>query len=158
MLYYSYTPEEGMKTASHLIADQELSVISKDQTVLEAARLMTEKNIGAVPVVEGNRVVGIFSERDIMKRVVARSLDPLKTRVEEVMSTELIVGSPDEDIVQIESKMKQAGIRHLPIIHQDQLIGILSLRDLLQAEMDEKDEEIKIMTAYIHYIPPSFEG
>ena len=156
MLYYSYTPEEGMKTASHLIADQEL--ISKHQTVLEAARLMTEKNIGAVPVVEGNRVVGIFSERDIMKRVVARSLDPQKTRVEEVMSTELIVGSPDEDIVQIESKMKQAGIRHLPIIHQDQLIGILSLRDLLQAEMDEKDEEIKIMTAYIHYIPPSFEG
>ena len=74
------------------------------------------------------------------------------------MSTELIVGSPDEDIVQIESKMKQAGIRHLPIIHQDQLIGILSLRDLIQAEMDEKDEEIKIMTEYIHYIPPSFEG
>lgn len=146
-----------MKTASHLIAGQELSVISKDQSVFEAASLMTEKNIGAVPVVEGNRVVGIFSERDIMKRVVARSLDPQKTRVEEVMSTELIVGSPDEDIVQIESKMKLAGIRHLPIIQEDQLIGILSLRDLLQAEMDEKDEEIKIMTAYIHYIPPSFE-
>lgn len=146
-----------MKTASHLIAGQELSVISKDQSVFEAASLMTEKNIGAVPVVEGNRVVGIFSERDIMKRVVARSLDPQKTRVQEVMSTELIVGSPDEDIVQIESKMKLAGIRHLPIIQEDQLIGILSLRDLLQAEMDEKDEEIKIMTAYIHYIPPSFE-
>jgi CBS domain-containing protein len=147
-----------MKTASHLIADQELSVISKDQSVYEAARLMTEKNIGAVPVVEGHRVVGIFSERDIMKRVVAKNLDPQKTRVQDVMSTDLIVGSPDEDIVQIESKMKQAGIRHLPIIDDDHLIGILSLRDLLQAEMDEKDEEIKIMTAYIHYIPPSFEG
>ena len=147
-----------MKTARHLIENQELSVVSKDQTVYEAARLMTEKNIGAVPVVEGNRVVGIFSERDIMRRVVARNLDPQKTRVEAVMSTDLIVGLPEEDIRQIENRMKQAGIRHLPIISDDQLIGILSLRDLLQAEMDEKDEEIKIMTAYIQYIPPPFEG
>jgi CBS domain-containing protein len=149
---------KGMKTARHLIEDQKLSVVSKNQTVFEVAKLMTEKNIGAVPVVERNRVVGIFSERDIMKRVVAKNLDPQKTRVEDVMSTELIVGSPEEDIVSIESRMKQAGIRHLPIISEDQLIGILSLRDLLQAEMDEKDEEIKIMTAYIHYIPPTFEG
>lgn len=147
-----------MKTARHLIENQELSVISKEQTVYEAACLMAEKNIGAVPVVEGNRVVGIFSERDIMRRVVARNLDPQKTRVQEVMSTDLIIGLPEEDIQQIENRMKQAGIRHLPIVSNDQLIGILSLRDLLQAEMDEKDEEIKVMTAYIHYIPPTFEG
>ncbi len=90
-------------------------------------------------------------------RQLPRRIHPQKTRVLEVMSTDLIIGLPEEDIQQIEIRMKQAGIRHLPIVYDDQLIGILSLRDL-QAEMDEKDEEIKVMTAYIHYIPPTFEG
>lgn len=147
-----------MKTAGNLISGQELSVISRTETVQEAARLMTEKRIGAVPVVENNRVVGIFSERDIMTRVVAKNLNPEKTLVEQVMTRDLIVGSPDEEIEQIMKKMQQANIRHLPIVSGDQLIGILSLRDLLQADLDEKDEEIKIMTAYIHYIPPTFES
>jgi CBS domain-containing protein len=147
-----------MKTVRDLIRNQEVSVVSKNHSILDAARLMTEKKIGAVPVVEGDRVVGIFSERDIMNRVVARNLNPEKTRVEEVMTKELIVGNPDESLDQIEKRMKQSNIRHLPIIDGSKLIGIISLRDLLDAELDEKVEEIKIMTAYIHYIPPTFEN
>ena len=147
-----------MKTARDLIIGQELSVISKDETVLDAARLMAERRIGAVPVVEGDRVVGIFSERDIMNRVVARNLDPQGTFVEQVMTKDLIVGTPEEDIEQILLRMKQSNIRHLPIVSLGKLVGILSLRDLLQADLNEKDEEIKIMTAYIHYIPPTFEN
>jgi len=147
-----------MKTARELMIGQELAVISKDHTVLEAACLMADRRIGAVPVVEGDRVVGIFSERDVMNRVVAKSLDPQKTFVEHVMTKELIVGSPEEDIEQILLRMKQSNIRHLPIVAVGKLVGILSLRDLLQADLNEKDEEIKIMTAYIHYIPPTFES
>lgn len=147
-----------MKTVRDLLSGQELSVISKNQSVLEAAQLMSSKSIGAVPVVEGNRVVGIFSERDIMNKVVAKSLDPQSTKVEQVMTRDLIVAGPEETIDEVERKMKVANIRHLPIISSDKLIGMLSLRDLLQAEMSEKDEEIKIMTAYIHYIPPTFES
>lgn len=147
-----------MKTARDLMLGQELAVISKDETVLNAALLMAERRIGAVPVVEGDRVVGIFSERDVMNRVVARSLDPQTTLVEQVMTKDLFVGSPEEDIEQILLRMKQSNIRHLPIVSAGKLVGILSLRDLLQADLNEKDEEIKIMTAYIHYIPPTFEN
>jgi len=145
-----------MKTARELFAGQELTVIAKEQTVYDAARLMAERKIGAVPVLERERVVGIFSERDIMNRVVARNLDPEKTTVEQVMTKDLIVGTPEEDIAQILIRMKQANIRHLPIVEDDKLVGIISFRDLLQADIKEKDMEIKIMTAYIHYIPPSF--
>jgi len=147
-----------MKNARDLISGQDLSVVSRKQTVLEAAKLMAEKRIGAVPVVEANRVVGIFSERDIMTRVVARNLNPQKTLIEQVMTKDLIVASPDESVEQIMKKMQQASIRHLPVVDADQLVGILSLRDLLVADLNEKDEEIKIMTAYIHYIPPAFES
>jgi len=143
-----------MKQVRDLIFNQDLTVISKNQTVLDAARIMAEKNIGAVPVVEGDRVVGIFSERDIMKRVVAKNLNPQKTTVEQVMTTELVVAAPQETIDHVESRMKQHGIRHLPIIDDDKLIGIVSLRDLIDAELSEKDVELQMMTAYIHYIPP----
>ncbi len=74
------------------------------------------------------------------------------------MTKDLIVGTPEEDIEQILLRMKQSNIRHLPIVSFGKLVGILSLRDLLQADLNEKDEEIKIMTAYIHYIPPTFEN
>ena len=155
-IWYIQKKGAEMKTARELFAGQELTVIAKEQTVYDAARLMADRKIGAVPVLEGERVVGIFSERDVMNRVVARSLDPQKTTVEQVMTKELIVGTPEEDIAQILIRMKQANIRHLPIVEQDKLVGIISFRDLLQADIREKDEEIKIMTAYIHYIPPSF--
>ena len=147
-----------MKKARDLFAGQDLTVISKNETVYDAAKLMSDRTIGALPVVEGERVVGIFSERDIMNRVVARNLNPQKTTVEQVMTKDLIVGTPEEDISQILSRMKQANIRHLPIIENDKLVGIISFRDLLQADISEKAEEIKIMTAYIHYIPPTFES
>ena len=147
-----------MKTARDLFTGQDLTVISKTQTVYEAAKKMAEKRIGAVPVLENERVVGIFSERDVMNRVVAKNLNPQKTLVEDVMTKDLIVGNPDEDIEQILARMKQANIRHLPIVEEGKLVGIISFRDLLQADLNEKDEEIKIMTAYIHYIPPTFEN
>ena len=147
-----------MTRVRDLIQGQELSVISKNETVRDAVDLMTRKNIGAVPVVEGTRVVGIFSERDLMTRVIAKDVNPQKVTIEKIMTKELIVASPDETLQEVMNRMRVANIRHLPVVEKDQLVGILSLRDLLQADLNEKDEEIKIMTAYIHYIPPTFEN
>jgi CBS domain-containing protein len=147
-----------MKKARDLFTGQDLTVISKHETVYDAARLMSEKMIGALPVVEGDKIIGIFSERDVMNRVVARSLNPSKTTVEQVMTKELLIGTPDDEIPQILILMKQANIRHLPIVDADKLVGIISFRDLLQADISEKAQEIKIMTAYIHDIPPTFES
>lgn len=147
-----------MKTVRDLISGHDLIVVSKKQTVLEVARLMAEKNIGAVPVLDDGRLVGIFSERDIMTRVVARELNPAKTLVEQVMTRDLIMAGPEESVDAVETRMKQRSIRHLPIVSENKLVGILSLRDLLEANVHEKDEELRIMTAYIHYIPPTYES
>lgn len=146
-----------MKTVRDLMIDQEVTVIAKSATVLEAAQKMAQKRIGAVPVLDGDRIVGIFSERDIMTRVVAKNLNPANTTVEQVMTKDLVLGAPEESIELVEQKMKQFNIRHLPIVSGNKLVGIISLRDLLSAELDEKVEEIRMMTAYIHYIPPTFE-
>jgi CBS domain-containing protein len=122
------------------------------------ARYMTERRVGAVAVLDGTRLAGIVSERDIMGRVVARSLDLDATPVSEVMTRDLVVahaGDSHEDGLR---KMKQAGCRHLPVVEKDALVGMVSQRDLLQIDLSEKDEEIRWLNAYVHFIPPVKEG
>jgi CBS domain-containing protein len=147
-----------MKTIGGLVSGREIFHVRSDQTVRDAARYMTDRRVGAVSVLEGTRLVGILSERDVMGRVVALQLDPDRTRVAEVMTRDLVVaqsGDSHEDAVR---KMKQAGCRHLPVVDGESLLGMVSLRDLLQIDLSEKDEEIRWLNAYIHYIPPVREG
>jgi CBS domain-containing protein len=147
-----------MKSIGALVAGREVYHLRSDQSVLEAARYMAERRVGATSVLEGTRLVGILSERDIMSRVVARGLDPGRTPVSEVMTRELVValvGDSHEDGLR---KMKQAGCRHLPVVEGDRLVGMVSQRDLLQVDLTEKDEEIRWLNAYIHFIPPVREG
>ncbi|MGH7376943.1 MAG: CBS domain-containing protein, partial [Candidatus Methylomirabilales bacterium] len=96
---------------------------------------------------------GIFSERDLMSRVVARGLDPKTTPIGQVMTKEILVGEADEAVETALAKMKQKNIRHLPVIDGNQLIGMASLPDLLLLEVTLKDEEIRLLNAYIHYVP-----
>ena len=120
------------------------------QTVLEACRYMTERNIGAVAVLEGERLVGIFSERDVLNRVIAKGLDPAATPLTEVMTPNPVVvdiGAPIQDCLQI---MRQANCRHLPVVSEGRLAGMVSLRDALEVDLDETTHEIKQMRAYIH--------
>jgi CBS domain-containing protein len=126
-----------MKTIGLLLSGREVYHIADDQSVREAARYMTERRVGAVAVLAGDRLAGILSERDIMGRVVGRTKDT------------------HEDGLR---KMKQAGCRHLPVVEGDHLVGMVSQRDLLQVDLTEKDEEIRWLNAYIHFIPPAKEG
>jgi CBS domain-containing protein len=119
---------------------------------------MTDRRVGAVAVLDGSRLAGIVSERDIMGRVVAKGLDPDTTHVGDVMTRDLVVATAAESHEDGLRKMKQAGCRHLPVVEADRLIGMVSQRDLLQIDLTEKDEEIRWLNAYIHYIPPSREG
>jgi CBS domain-containing protein len=147
-----------MKTIGALVGGRELFHVVSDMTVREVAAYMTERRVGAVAVLEGTRLSGIVSERDIMGRVVARGASPDTTRVKDVMTRELVVahaGDTHEDGLR---RMKQAGCRHLPVVEGDRLVGMVSQRDLLQVDLTEKDEEIRWLNAYIHFIPPVKEG
>jgi len=143
-----------MKTVGALVAGREVYHARVEQTVREAARYMSERRVGAVAVLEGDRLSGVLSERDIMSRVVARGLDPDAVKVGEVMTRDLVVASASDSNEDGVRKMKQAGCRHLPVIQGDRFLGMVSLRDLLQVDLSEKDEEIRLLNAYIHYVPP----
>jgi CBS domain-containing protein len=148
-----------MKTIGALVAGRtELYHVNSAQSVREAARYMTERRVGAVSVLDGMRLVGVISERDIMARVVAAGLDLDRTKVGDVMTKDIVVSQADESHEDGLRKMKQAGCRHLPVIQGDQLMGMISQRDLLQVDLTEKDEEIRWLNAYIHFIPPVRKG
>jgi len=141
-----------------VVAGRDTYFVSAGDSVRLVAEYMSERRVGAVAVLEGKRVCGIVSERDIMSKVVAKGLDPAKTKVSEVMSRELVVAEPDDSYEDAARKMRQAGIRHLPVVEGDRLIGMISQRDLLQVDLSAKDEEIRWLNAYIHFIPPGHEG
>lgn len=147
-----------MKTMGAVVAAREVYFVRQEQTVREAARYMTERRVGAVAVLDGTRLAGILSERDVMGRVVAKGLDPDAIRVADVMTKELVVARVDESHDDGLRKMKQAGCRHLPVVEADRFVGLASLRDLMQVDLSEKDEEIRWLNAYIHFVPPGTEA
>jgi CBS domain-containing protein len=143
-----------MKTIGAVVKGREIYHLSAEQTIREASRYMSEKRVGAVVVLEGDRLVGVLSERDVMGRVVAKGLDPDTARVRDVMTRDIVVAKPADSHDDGLRKMKQAGCRHLPVVEGDAYVGMVSLRDLLQVDLTEKDEEIRWLNAYIHYPGP----
>jgi CBS domain-containing protein len=124
-----------------------------NQTVFEVAQAMVARNIGAVPVVRDGLLVGIFSERDLMGRVVTQGRDPRTTIIEEVMTEGPLTVSPTESVENCMLLMRRHGFRHLLICEGNQLLGIVSLRDLLLHDLTEKDHEVRMMRAYIQATP-----
>ena len=138
-----------MATIRDLLINRTIHYIQPHQTVFEAAKYMVECNVGAAPVLDGTKLVGIFSERDIMSKVVTRQRDPLTTQIEEVMSTSLRTLAPDSSCEDAMVLMQTHGIRHLPVCEGSTLVGFLSLRDLLRQTLEEKSGEADMMRAYI---------
>jgi CBS domain-containing protein len=114
---------------------------------------MVERNIGAVPVPRDGLLAGVFSERDLMRRVVVEGRDPAQTRVGEVMTEDPLTVSPQEDMETCRFLMHRHGFRHLPICDGKQLKGMVSLRDVIQHDLSEKDYEVRMMRAYIQSAP-----
>jgi len=124
-----------------LVKDRRVYSVDADSTVLEAARLMMEHNIGALPVMRNGSLVGIVSERDIMNRVVAIGRMPGTTKVAEVMTANPKSISVDESVENGLFLMREFGFRHLPITDGKQLKGLVSLRDLLLRYVSQKEAE-----------------
>lgn len=123
------------------------------QTVLEVARLMVQHNIGAVPVLKQGEMMGIFSERDLMNRVVVEGKDPACTPVSDVMTEDPLTVAPNDSLETCMTLMRRHGFRHLPVCSGRELRGVVSLRDILLHDLDEKDDEVRMMRAYLHSTP-----
>jgi CBS domain-containing protein len=114
-----------------LVKNRKPYAVDADQTVIEAARMMAEYNIGAVVVLRDGELAGIFSERDIVKRVVALGRSPGTTKVSEVMTAKPRAVAPEESVEECLFIMREFGFRHLPVVDGRELKGLVSLRDLL---------------------------
>jgi CBS domain-containing protein len=138
---------------SDLLRNQVMVSAEGHQTVLEIASLMVQHNIGAVPVLQNGQLVGIFSERDLMSRVVVAGKDPASTTVSEVMTADPLTIAPNDSLETCMTLMKRHGFRHLPVCAGRELKGVISLRDILLYNLDEKDDEVRMMRAYLHSTP-----
>jgi len=136
-----------------LIKNQDTYQADIGQTVLETVRAMVERNIGAVPVLHNGQLVGIFSERDLMKRVVAEGRDPRSTSLAQVMTDDPLTISLNEELGNCMSVMRRNNFRHLPVCHEGKLVAMVSLRDILLQDLTDKDDEVRMMRAYIHSVP-----
>lgn len=142
-----------MKQIGELIEGQSLMVIEPGLKVRAAAQQMSERNIGAVAVVESGRLAGIFSERDLMARVVAQGLNPDDTPVNVVMSKDLVVASPADEVGAALQKMHSIRARHLPVVDQGKLVGMISIRDLLEVDDAHQRARATFLKELVTYSP-----
>lgn len=131
-----------------------LVTVPPTTTVFETVRIMTASRVGAIPIIENGRLIGIFSERDLMQRVVAVERDPRATFVSEVMTREVVRAKLDDRIDDCLDRMKRAGCRHMPVEENGRVVWMIAMRDLLRGEIEEQDDEIRFLRAYLHQTPP----
>ena len=142
-----------MKTLGEIMREGFIFAVQRNAPVAVATRVMETHNVGIVVVSEARRLVGVFSERDVVRRVVNRGLDPEKTLVGDVMTREIVVATMDEDYQSAMRKVDQANIRHLPIVEGDRLVSMLSIRDLMRVDMQRMSEEIRYLHEYLYQVP-----
>jgi CBS domain-containing protein len=147
-----------MQTIRHLMRDKRVLAVESDTTVLEAARYMSRLVIGAVPVLSKGNILGMFTERDLMTRVVVPEREPSTTFVRQVMTEDVVTADPDDSRTECIAKMTARHCRHLPVVENGRLLGTISLRDLLIEDVEQHKEEVKLLTEYVQYVPPGHEG
>jgi len=138
-----------MSRVLDIVRNRELFSVEEHQTVAEVARKMAELHVGAILVLNGAQLRGIFSERDLMKRVVLEQRDPKSTPVGEVMTQEVATIDESASIEEAMEEMQAHKCRHLPVTRGAQVAGFLSMRDLMNYELARKTEELHHMRAYI---------
>lgn len=122
---------------------------TSETTVYDAIKLMSEKNIGALPVVDGEKLSGIFSERDYARKIVLLNRKSQETLVKEIMTTTVITVSPNDSIDDCMEKMSAKRIRHLPVLNDEKLVGIISIGDVVNAIIASQKETIDHLQSYI---------
>ncbi|MEI2636418.1 MAG: CBS domain-containing protein [Methylotenera sp.] len=141
-----------MKTLQQILNEKkhkELISIAPDRPVFDALVILAEYKIGALAIMQGDKLVGIFSERDYAREIVLQGRSSKTTQVHEVMSSKLITGKPDDLVDAAMSLMSEKRIRHLPIMDGDKVLGMLSLGDLVKETITHQQYLIKQLENYI---------
>jgi CBS domain-containing protein len=138
-----------MHTLRHVVRRLHLIHAAPSATVFDIAVLMSEARVGCIAVLDGEQLVGVFSERDLMTRVVVEGKDPHETPVASVMTREVVTASLDDRVERCLEKMRSCGCRHLPVVSDGRVIAMISMRDLMRDEIEEQVEEIRGLRAYI---------
>ncbi len=141
-----------MKTLLQILREkkhQELISIAPNRPVFDALVILAEYKIGALAVMDSDKLVGIFSERDYAREVVLQGRSSKTTHIAEVMTTEVISGKPDDWVDSAMQLMSEKKFRHLPIVEGEKVLGMLSLGDLVKEIIDDQQRAIKALESYI---------
>lgn len=138
-----------MSCVRDIVHQRELFCVEEHESVADVARKMTDLHVGAILVFNGEQLRGVFSERDLMKRVVVERCDPERTPVSLVMSTNVATIDESASLEEAMESMQFHSCRHLPVTRDGQVVAFLSMRDLMNFELAQKTEEIHHMRAYI---------
>lgn len=136
-----------MRTIGDLLGSKPVLTTRPDQSAFEVSQTLAANNIGALPVVAGDRMVGIVSERDIIGRVVAAEANPKTTPIEVIMTKNPALVEVSQTPREALKLMNQFRCRHLPVLREGKLIGMISLRDLLQEQIAAQELELQLMSA-----------
>ena len=138
-----------MSGVKDIVQQRELFSVEEHQSVAEVARKMADLHVGAILVLNGDGLRGVFSERDLLKRIVVERRDPESTPVGTVMSTDVFTIDESASLEEAMESMQSHNCRHLPVTRKGQVVAFLSMRDLMNFELAQKTEEIHHMRAYI---------
>jgi signal-transduction protein with cAMP-binding, CBS, and nucleotidyltransferase domain len=139
-----------MSLVRDIVEERPLFQVDESESVAGVARRMVELGVGAILVFRGDQLRGVFSERDLMKRVVLEHRDPESTSVAQVMSTDIATIDEQADLEKAMEAMQTHCCRHLPVTREARVVGFLSMRDVMNYELARKTEELHHMRAYIH--------
>jgi len=139
-----------MENIKELLTHREVYTVKKGTNIKDAVNYMAEKRVGLVPVMDDGKLVGVFSERDLVQRVIAKNKSLEETKVEDVMSTKLLIAETHEPNESVLAKMKEANTRHILIIEEEKLIGVLSMRDLLELDLSVCKTTVEVLNNYIY--------
>jgi CBS domain-containing protein len=142
-----------MLRVKHLLGEKEsgrtIWSVEAEDPVLKAIQIMAEKHVGALPVIRGESLVGIVSERDYARKVILLGRSSAETPVWQIMSSPVVTVTPDDSVHHCMQMVTERRVRHLPVMEKGQLIGMISIGDLVKAVIDEQQETITNLERYI---------